>query len=283
MQLQYVCTHWGKEEMQAAPFIDKVLEAGYDGIEINFPEAAFFREAFESKLHSLRSGARPDFIFIAQQVLTAADETAEEYTRRMKKRLNFLTGLRPCFINSHTGRDHFSFDDNCRIIEAVQDIACRSGIRILHETHRGRFSFHAASLLPYLEKFPEMELVADFSHWCTVSESLLQDQLPALEKIIPHVAHIHARVGFEQGPQVNNPFAPEWKNHLETFIQWWKQIITHPAHSLKKKFTICPEFGPAPYMPALPFSCEPTGDQWAINAAMKDLLKKEFHHHQLSS
>lgn len=278
MQLQYICTYWGKEELGAASFINKVLEEGYDGIEINFPEDEHFHKEFLQTLATLRNGGNRDFAFVGQQVLSPADETVSDYTRRMEKRLNFLAGLQPDFINSHTGKDHFSFDDNCRIIETVQNIALKSGVRIIHETHRGRFTFHAASLLPYLQRFPEMELAADFSHWCTVSESLLPDQLPVLEAVIPHVAHIHARIGYEHGPQVNNPFAPEWKTHLATFIQWWKQIIEHAARSGKTKLAICTEAGPAPYMPALPFTCEPVSDQWKINAAMKDLLKKEFDH-----
>lgn len=277
MQLQYVCTYWGQEDMNAAAFIDKVLAEGYDGIEINFPEDAVFIGEFQSKLHSLRTAAKKDFVFIGQQVLPAANETTGEYIRRMEKRLNHLIALQPDFINSHTGKDFFSFDDNCRVIEAVLNIAHRSGTRILHETHRGRFTFHATGLLPYLQKFPEMELVADLSHWCTVSESLLQDQAAVLENIIPYVAHIHARIGYEHGPQVSDPFAPEWKNHLDTFIEWWKQILTHQSDRGKKKFTICPEAGPSPYMPALPFTCQPIGNQWKINASIKELLKKEFY------
>jgi hypothetical protein len=33
----------------------------------------------------------------------------------------------------------------------------------------------------------------------------------AIDAAIPHVHHVHCRVGFEQGPQVSDPFAPEWK------------------------------------------------------------------------
>ena len=36
--------------------------------------------------------------------------------------------------------------------------------------------------------------------------------------------HIHGRVGFEQGPQVNDPFAPEWSTHLQAYEDMWKSI-----------------------------------------------------------
>ena len=70
-----------------------------------------------------------------------------------------------------------------------------------------------------------MKLIADFSHFCVVSESNLEDQKELLERVLPNIKHIHARVGFEQSPQVNNPFAPEWENHLNRYMNWWKKII----------------------------------------------------------
>lgn len=149
-------------------------------------------------------------------------------------------------------------------------------VPIRHETHRGRFTFHAASLIPYLERFPNLKLTGDFSHWCTVSESMLFDQEEIMEKIILHVEHIHARIGFEQGPQVNDPFAPVWHLHLNIFCKWWNQILTVQSSRGKKSNTITPEFGPVPYMPTLPYSKMPLSDQWMINSLMKNLLKQKL-------
>jgi hypothetical protein len=81
-------------------------------------------------------------------------------------------------VNSQTGKDFFSFDENVRILERAFAIQQATGVKIVHETHRGKFSFHGRTLLPYLERFPDLRLTADFSHWCNVSESLLQDQGP---------------------------------------------------------------------------------------------------------
>ena len=133
-----------------------------------------------------------------------------------------------------------------------------------------------ATLLPFLKKFPGMELVGDFSHFCTVSESMLEDQENILQQIIPHVSHIHARVGFEQGPQVNNPAAPEWESHLNKFIGWWQQIIDYKKSKGDTLFTISPEFGPDPYMPVQPFTKEPLSNQWNNNVFMKNTLKQKI-------
>ncbi|HLA55188.1 MAG TPA: hypothetical protein VK623_03750, partial [Flavobacterium sp.] len=96
------------------------------------------------------------------------------------------------------------------------------------------------------------------------------------EAILPNVAHLHARVGFEQAAQVNNPFAPEWNEHLAVFLDWWKAIIAYRIKKGSRVFTITPEFGPAPYMPLLPFSREPVANQWEINVKMKDYLQTKL-------
>lgn len=275
MQLKYICPYWGQEGTRAPLFFARVVEEDYDGVEINLPESKEFIKDFQATLDNIRSVKR-DFIFVAQQVLAPAQETVEAYMDRLKARLEFLVSLKPDFINSHTGKDYFSFDDNCRIIELAENIAWRSGIPIYHETHRGRFAFHAASMLPYLEKFPVMRLTGDFSHWCTVSESMLEDQKAIMDRIIPHVHHIHARVGFEHAPQVSDPFAPEWANHTDAFVRWWKKIIATQSIKGKPYLTLTPEFGPAPYMPVLPYSQKPLGDQWQINVQMKEVLKRKF-------
>jgi hypothetical protein len=275
MDIRYACTYWGEEGTKASLFFARALKEDYDGVEINLPESEAFIYDFLISLDNLRAG-NERFGFIAQQVLSPADESVDEYLSRMTARLEFLATLKPDFINSHTGKDYFSFDDNCRIIEAAENIAARSGIPILHETHRGRFTFHAASLLPYLEKFPHLKLTGDFSHWCTVSESMLQDQKEIMETIIPRIHHIHARVGYEQSPQVNDAFAPEWKQHMDTFVNWWRKIIETQSALGKRSMTITPEFGPVPYMPTLPHTQKPLADQWQLNTLMKVTLKRKF-------
>jgi sugar phosphate isomerase/epimerase len=275
MQIAYTCPYWGQEGTKAALFLARVLEEEYDGVEINLPESLGFVEEFQATVANIRS-VKKDFKFIAQQVLAPAREPVAEYLARMKSRLEFLVSLKPDFINSHTGKDYFSFGDNCRIIEAAENISARSGIPVLHETHRGRFTFHAASLQPYLNKFPELKLTGDFSHWCTVSESMLEDQQAIVDEIIPHIHHIHARIGYEHSPQVNDPFAPEWGRHTEIFTCWWKKIIAAQSAKGARYFTITPEFGPVPYMPTLPYSQKPLADQWLVNTQLKNALRRKF-------
>jgi sugar phosphate isomerase/epimerase len=272
MEIKYLCTYWGQAPLTAEAFLKKLIEAGYDGIEIDLPDDPSFISDLNRQCENL-AASNVSLTVVAQMVFAPQKETVDENIARMLRRLHEVAALHPSFINSQTGKDFYSFDENCRIIEASMNFSAQSGIPILHETHRGKFSFHLATLLPYLKRFPEMRLTADFSHFCVVSESMLDDQESMLEKVIPHIDHIHARVGFSQAAQVNDPMAPEWETTLTTHTGWWQKIVDHHLETGKKSLTITPEFGPAPYMPALPFTQQPIGNQWHINMAMMNYLK----------
>lgn len=270
MEIKFICTYWGQQHTPVTKFVDQAMAAGYDGIELNVPSEEEFISALSAAVK------KNNAILIAQQWIPPAIESVEQYRTRMAAFLNHLASLSPLFINSHTGKDYFTFDENCSLIETCKSISEKTGVRIIHETHRGRFTHHAASLLPYLEKYPELEINADLSHFCIVSESLLEDQEDILEKIMPAVRYIHSRVGFDQAAQVNHPFAPEWESTLNRFVSWWQKIVDQAKERGEKVFHICPEFGPAPYMPSLPFTRQPVSDQWQINLDMMHYLKKRL-------
>jgi len=274
MVIKYLCPYWGSEALQPEAFLQYVKENGYDGIEINVPKDAIFETAFYNALHKART-ENPNFICGVQQVFGVKKESPREYLNRVLGRLESMVHYRPNFINSHTGKDHYSFEANCMIIDAIEEFSERTGIPVYHEIHRGRFTFHSQSTLRYLETFPDLKFVGDFSHWCVVSESLLQDQEEAIKKVIPNIAHLHARVATEQASQVNDPFAPEWSHHLDRFTQFWKDTVAH-HRSKSNRFTITPEFGPFPYMPQEPFTEKPLANQKEVNLKMKAYLKTQL-------
>lgn len=272
-RIKYLYPHWGSESLRLNDFFEVVNSNQFSGIEINIPEKETFKAQFHKEL-DLQRQKNTNFILVAQQVFGVVKETPQEYMQKVLKRLESLIDFQPTFINSHTGKDHYSFDDNCRIIEAIENFSLNENIPVYHEIHRGRFTFHSATTLNYLEKFPNLKLVGDLSHWCVVSESMLQDQDKILHRVGSHIYHLHARVGFEQAPQVNNPFAPEWDSYLNQFITWWKQIIE--IHYETDAFTITPEFGPFPYMPQKPFSKEPLSIQADVNIQLVNYLKEKI-------
>lgn len=255
--------------MPFAAFISKVMEDGYDGVEISLPDSVTKQNEY---LAILADAGIP---FILQHHQTDK-KTANEYIPEFVSRLEMLADVKPLFINSQTGKDFFSFEENCRIIEKANEVEAKSGISIFHETHRGKFSFACHVMPAYLNIFPEMKITADFSHWVNVSESLLEHQQETIDRIIPNVHHVHSRVGFPEGPQVNHPKAPENKSYLDRHLEWWDAIINERKKQGEKEFTITSEFGPVPYMPTLPFTAQPVANQWEINKYMMSLLEERY-------
>lgn len=269
MNVNFFCPRWGSENIPFSAFIKKVLDEGYDGVEISLPEATSEQKEY---LAILADTGMP---FILQHHQTNK-KTANEYIPEFVSRLEMLANANPLFINSQTGKDFFSFEDNCRIIDKANEVEVKSGIPIFHETHRGKFSFACHVMPSYLKAFPKMKITADFSHWVNVSESLLEHQQETIERIIPQIHHVHSRVGYPEGPQVNHPGAPENKPFLERHLEWWDAIISEREKQGDTEFTITSEFGPVPYMPTLPFTAQPVSNQWEVNKYMMTLLKERY-------
>lgn len=105
--------------------------------------------------------------------------------------------------------------------------------------------------------------------------SLLEDQKEAVDLTLAHAEHIHSRVGHQEGPQINDPRAPEWGEALKAHLAWWDKIIERKK-SKGERMTILTEFGPPDYLQTLPYTRQPVADQWEINIYMKDFLKKRY-------
>ncbi len=256
------------EDLSLVETFERIKAAGYDGIEAVVTEDEADEFCALVKQHELL------FIGLYADIIPGRlhDGTLEHY----QKKIEFLASLNPVFINTQTGKDSYTLAENATLIEVANAISDRSGIPIFHELHRGKFSFCPQMTLPMFDRFPELKMTADISHWVTVSESYLEDYPEAIDALINRTAHIHARVGFTEGPQVPDPRAPEWSFAVAHHLAWWDRMVAHQRASGQSLITISPEFGPYPYMPSLPFENQPVADQWAINLYMKTLLSERY-------
>ena len=169
-----------------------------------------------------------------------------------------------------------SFEQNCTLFDIAGAFAERSGVTVLHETHRGKFSFAAHVTKQYLERLPELRLTLDVSHWVNVAESYLGDQTEALTLALERSEHLHARVGHPEAPQVPDPRAEAWREALDVHLGWWDRVAERKRAAGDDELTIAPEFGPPPYLVTLPETGEPIADQWEVNVYMMRLLRERY-------
>ncbi len=266
LKIKYYCTNWGMTDSWDT-FCFRVKEAGYDGVETWLPGG----EAREEMLAALKK------YNLALGLLSGGGgQDFGSYFNSFSNNLDEAIKVKPDYINCHTGKEYYSFDQNKKLILIASEKSKSSGIPIYHETHRGRFSFAAHITKDFLEKIPELSLALDISHWCAVHESLLADQKESVNLALSRTGHIHTRVGQPQAPQVNDPSAPEWKSTLDQHLAWWDQVVENHKKQGKTQLTMCMEFGPSGYLPTLPFTQQPVADQWTINKYMLDLLKNRY-------
>ncbi len=270
MQIQIFAPHWGSNDLAPDVFIERVLAAGFDGVEMSLPLDPQQRDDWTTRI------AAAGLQLIAQQWETVFHPAFDAHRAALASYLNNACAARPLFVNSHTGKDFYTREQNLALIALAAEIAASHGVPVVHEIHRSRFSGHPMLLMPYLDELPDLALTADLSHWCCACESLLEDQPHTLAATIGHVRHIHARVGHAQGPQVNDFRAPEWAAELAAHLAWWDRIVAARKAAGATRMTITPEFGPAPYTQALPYSAELVSDPWELNVAMLALLRQRY-------
>jgi len=254
MDIRYFKATWGMDG-SLEDQLRRIKAAGFHGVEAGLPEnPSEFRKAAEGSGLAFAAIAFPQ----------SPDD--------VKCALDSAVSSGACLLNLHSGKDWWPFGEGVRFLQHVQRIQEGAPIPVCHETHRGRLFFAPAVTAAYIAEVPGVAVAADFSHWTCVCESMLSDQEPALKTAIGHTIHIHARVGHEEGPQVSDPRAPEFRGHIEAFVSWWQRIVDSARARGQAWLGIDPEFGPPGYMQTLPYTRLPVADLWDVCVWTRDFL-----------
>jgi sugar phosphate isomerase/epimerase len=268
-QLKIMATNWGWGG-SLDTFCAAAKKEGYDGIEMWWPnETKDQKELFAAlEKHDLEIGylcgsGHKDPVINLENFKKAINASS---TQSPKK---------PLYINCHSGKDFFTYEQSKLFIDHTTEVSAKTGIKICHETHRGRILFAAHITRNFIEKNPALRLTLDISHWCNVHESLMEDQTETVALALERVEHLHARIGHQEGPQVNDPRAPEWESAVKAHIAWWDKVLERKMKA-GETMTILTEFGPPNYLPTLPYTQQPVADQWAINVYMMQMLRKRY-------
>ena len=256
MKLKSYKTLWGMPGPLDAAF-RRIAEAGYDGTEIQLPaDARVFKRLL--KKYGL------EFIPILSTQGRDWREHAQSFESLLKHALPYASHI----VTAHSGSDLFSPADQVRYMETVLAIASpyeeRLGIRVCHETHRTRILVHPREAGNLLRQFPELRLVADFSHWTVVCMSLMEDQPDTMALACERAWHFHSRVGSDNAPQVADPRAPEFAAQVAAQDRWWDTILAAQRGKGRAIMTCTQEYGPPSFQATLPYTGQPVADIWDI-------------------
>ena len=265
-ELLIFATNWGFNGTWDE-FCAKIKKEGYDGAEAWYPAEENLRTEFLTafKKYNLKFGF----------LVGGSDREPKKHFDQFKSALEGAAALKPVYINCHSGRDHFSFEQNKLFMDLTAAVNEQTKVPVYHETHRGRILYSATVAREFIKKISSLRLTLDISHWCNVHESLLADQEETISLALGRTDHIHARIGHAEGPQVNDPRAPEWKDAVNAHFSWWDKIVEQKKNE-GKQLTMLTEFGPVDYLPAIPYTRQPVANQWEINKFMLDTLRSRY-------
>jgi sugar phosphate isomerase/epimerase len=274
MKLELFKTLWGHTgNLQSA--IREALYAGFQGLEGPAPadrqELAFWKDLIPA------SG----LAYIAE-ITTAGSyvpdprATLEDHLRSLEEKLERSLALQPRFISCLGGRDAWPESQSVEFFGRAMELAAQAGVVISFETHRSRSTFNPWTTRRLVEQLPELKLTCDYSHWCVVCERLLDGEEDTLAVLARHAHHIHARVGYDQGPQVPHPGAPEYADALDAHQRWWEEIWRAQRERGYTTTTMTPEFGPDGYLHLLPFTGAPVADLWELNQWMATEERRHY-------
>lgn len=256
MKLTLVRHLWGVDHTHGLEhYLPRWREAGYEAVESAFGLSPDRQALLRFLKHS---GWR-----WIPQVFTRGfvpGGTAREHLDSMRTQIDEVLEHQPWFINAHSGYDGWSLAEAEDFYGAALELERRLGLTIAHETHRLRCFGNPWVTRAILERFPELKLTCDFSHWVCVAERLLDDCGAVIQLAGRHCHHVHARVGYEQGPQVPDPRAPEWARHVAAHERWWDMVWEAQRRRGAAESSLTPEYGPAPYLHTLPFTQTPVAD-----------------------
>jgi sugar phosphate isomerase/epimerase len=263
MKLIHTRATWGID----LPFeqqLDLIKQDGYDGVETaggygepNAAKDAFARRGLACILMAFTGG-----------------KSVQEHLDAFQRDMTRLAAYHPRHVTVHSGADWFSVKEAVAFYREVVKIERDLPMPIAHETHRGRVFFNPWITRDVLAEVPELKLCVDLSHWVCVAERLLGDCDSIIDRVAKHCLHIHARVGYEEGPQVPDPSAAEYLRHVEAHEGWWKKMLAARTAAGHTETTITPEFGPPGYLHTLPHTNVPVADLRKVCNWMRERVTK---------
>ncbi|AVA25695.1 TIM barrel protein [Rhizobium sp. NXC24] len=223
-------------ELSLEENLDKIAAAGFDGISAHWSDRDVVRRvAGLLRHHGLQAEGQcfPKTIDDLKPVLEIASEcNVHHLCLQPDVRLRRLEDCLP-------------------LLEGWQRLGEEAGIDVLIETHRDRMTTDLFFTLDLLDRFPDLPLLGDVSHFLVGREFAwpVSDENHALiRRILDNSWAFHGRVASREQVQIEISF-PHHRPWVDLFLGWWEYGFS----SWRKRagsddvLTFTCELGPKPY------------------------------------
>lgn len=274
MKLDIFRTLWGYSG-DWMPVIDRLHSEGFEGIEARIPDPIADRQRNRT---ALRDSGTPYIavVFTSKPVLPDQSASPEMHLADLERKLGIAAEFAPRFVNILAGNDRWPLSAQIDFFGRAIELAEQSGVVCCFETHRARLLGNPWQTLELIQHLPALRFTSDISHWVVSCERLLNDSADDLSAFVERVHHVQARVGYDQGPQVPHPAAPEYEEALAFHRCHWESVWSSQKARGYQATTMTPEFGPDGYLHHLPFTNVPVADLDSLNRWMARHEREHF-------
>jgi len=138
MKVLIGCPWWGLDHLGIEKMLQTISLWGYDAVETGIPESS-------KEQLLLRKALKDRGLKLVAHQYRAEGEKLENYLVSLQKWLTISAELDPICINSHSGRDYWSFSDNSKVVELCLDFEKESGFFCDHSRIRSPALYVARS------------------------------------------------------------------------------------------------------------------------------------------
>lgn len=241
--------------------LEMIRAAGFDGAGVRFFDYQY---------------AKTVTSFLCEHNMTWQAQCYPKTVDDLKPIIEHVQELGADHINLQPDVKPYRLEECIPYIEGWRRLAADAGIALQIETHRDRMTTDLFFTLHLLDRFPDLRLTGDLSHYVVGREfawPVSEENHALMRRVIDHCWGFHGRVASREQIQLQISF-PHHKEWVDLFMGWWE----YGFRSWKQRaapdatLTFLCELGPKEYAMTGPDGYE-LSDRFAEAGMMKDMVR----------